>query len=125
MFMTVLTFRACRLLLSLEQPLARRDFRTFYRSVRDRAVCASRADVSCEQACRAINLACVFYFKQVACLQRCSALVFLLRGLGIPATLVLGAQRLPFKAHAWVEVNGRVVNDSKSSIELYGVLDRL
>ena len=125
MFMTVLAFRACRLLLCLEQPLTRRDFRSFYRSVRDRPVCASRTNVSCEQACRAINLACVFYFKQVACLQRCSALVFLLRGLGIPATLVLGAQRLPFKAHAWVEVNGCVVNDSKSSIELYGVLDRL
>jgi len=123
--MTVLTFRACRLLFSLEQPLARRDFKGFYRRVRDRAVCASRANVNCEQACRAINLACVFYFKHVACLQRCSALVLLLRDLGIPAMLVLGAQRLPFKAHAWVEVNGSVVNDSRSSIELYGVLDRL
>jgi len=123
--MTILTFRACRLLLSLEQPLAQRDFRGFHRRVRNRAVCASRAKVSCEQACRAINLACVFYFKHVACLQRCSALVLLLRDLGIPAMLVLGAQRLPFKAHAWVEVNGSVVNDSRSSIELYGVLDRL
>src|SRR6267142_2468310 len=25
--------------------------------------------------------------------------------------MVIGAQQMPFKAHAWVEVDGRVVND--------------
>jgi hypothetical protein len=48
-----------------------------------------------------------------------------LRAFGIPATLVIGARRLPFQAHAWAEVNGRVVNDSDSGVQLYGVLDRL
>jgi len=31
---------------------------------------------------------------------------------------------MPFKAHAWVEVDGRVVNDKLYTPEMYGVLDR-
>jgi len=119
-----LTLRAYVLLLSFEPPLARRDFASIYRRVRDRAVRGRQANAACEQACRAVNLACVFYFREVQCLQRSAALVCLLRDLGIPSTLTLGAQRLPFKAHAWVEVQGRVVNASPSSVALYGVLDR-
>jgi len=123
--MTVLTLRAYALLLSFERALARHEFTNLYRRVRHRAVRVSRANGNCELACRAINLACVFYFKEVQCLQRSAALVCLLRDLGIPATLILGAQRLPFKAHAWAEADRRVINDGESSIELYAVLDRL
>jgi hypothetical protein len=121
----MLIVRAYALLLSFEQPLARHAFAGLYRRVRDRAVRARRANLSCQDACRAVNLACVFYFKEVQCLQRSAALACLLRDLGISATLVLGAQRLPFKAHAWVEVRGCVINDSPSCAQLYGVLDRL
>ena len=35
-----------------------------------------------------------------------------------------GVQKLPFKAHAWVEVDGRVVNDKPYMREMYTVLDR-
>lgn len=38
--------------------------------------------------------------------------------------MVLGAQGTPFKAHAWVEVNGIVVNDKPYMSEIYAVLDR-
>jgi hypothetical protein len=38
--------------------------------------------------------------------------------------MVIGAQQLPFKAHAWVEVDGRVVNDKPYVPEMYTVLDR-
>ena len=38
--------------------------------------------------------------------------------------MVIGAKQMPFKAHAWVEVDGRVVNDKRYMPELYGVLDR-
>jgi len=34
------------------------------------------------------------------------------------------ALQMPFKAHAWVEVDGLVVNDKPYTPELYGVLDR-
>jgi hypothetical protein len=42
----------------------------------------------------------------------------------MPATLVLGAKQMPFKAHAWVEVHGLVVNDKPYMHEIYSVLDR-
>jgi prolyl oligopeptidase len=47
-----------------------------------------------------------------------------LRQLGVPAELVIGAQPLPFRAHAWVEVRGVVINDKVSATENYAVLDR-
>jgi len=48
----------------------------------------------------------------------------LLKRYGVPAQMVIGAQQLPFKAHAWVEVDGRVVNDKSYTRERYAVLDR-
>lgn len=123
--MTLLTFRAYLLLLSFEAAMARGQFNAIYRRVRDRAVRPWSASSRLPLARAAINLACVLYFKQVQCLQRSAALVCLLRDLGIPAQLVIGAQQLPFRAHAWVEVKGQVINDNPSSVQLYGVLDRL
>lgn len=123
--MILLFVRAYGLLLSFERKMSRRDFQSVYRRVEHRRCEPSRSSVSCETACRALNLACVLYFKEVHCLQRSAALVCLLRDVGISATLVIGAQRLPFRAHAWVEVNRRVINESISAVELYGVLDRL
>ena len=123
--MTLLTLRAYLLLLSFERALAQADFTRVYRRVRDRAVRPSRSNIRCERPCRAVNVACALYFKEVQCLQRSAALVCLLRDFGIAATLVIGAQRLPFRAHAWAEVNGQIVNDSESSVQLYGILDRL
>jgi hypothetical protein len=38
--------------------------------------------------------------------------------------MVIGAQQLPFKAHAWVEVDGHVVNDKPYVPEMYAVLER-
>ena len=77
-----------------------------------------------EQLCQAIDLACVWYWKQVLCLQRSAATVSLLRDYGIEAQLVIGAQLMPFEAHAWVEVDGRAVNDNSYTNEMYAVLDR-
>jgi hypothetical protein len=48
----------------------------------------------------------------------------LLKQHGIAAQLVIGAQQMPFKAHAWVEVDGRVVNDKPYMSEIYAVLER-
>jgi hypothetical protein len=60
----------------------------------------------------AVVLATCFYWKPVRCLQRSVCLVRLLRTRGIAARLVIGYRPTPFFSHAWVEVNGRVVNDS-------------
>jgi len=38
--------------------------------------------------------------------------------------MVIGAQSLPFEAHAWVEVDGRVINDRPYVGQIYAELDR-
>jgi hypothetical protein len=69
-------------------------------------------------------MACIWYCKEVLCLQRSAATTCLLRKYGVSAHLVIGAQQMPFKAHAWVEVGGEVVNDKKYVRELYARLDQ-
>lgn len=123
--MILLTLRAYRLLLSFEALLMRRNFAGLYTRVRTRPVrsLVSHTDV-CAFACAAVDRACVFYFKEVQCLQRSAATACLLRDLGVSGNLVIGAQHLPFRAHAWVEVDGQVVNDKSDVANSYTVLDR-
>lgn len=80
--------------------------------------------ITTETLSHAMDLACVFYFKQVLCLQRSAATTLLLRRYGFPAEMILGAQMLPFKSHAWVEVGEIVVNDKPYMREMYQVLER-
>jgi hypothetical protein len=77
-----------------------------------------------DRVCVAVNFACVWYPKQALCLQSSFVTTYLLRKHGIPAQMVLGAQKLPFKAHAWVEVDGRAVNERSNVQETYAVWDR-
>ena len=74
--------------------------------------------------CQAVAYACIWYAKPVLCLQRSAVAVTLLRKYGILAEMVIGAQRLPLKAHAWVEVDGRVVNDKPEVQTDYLVMER-
>ncbi len=76
-----------------------------------------------ETVSSAINVACCFYLKQALCLQRSVVLVKMLRAKGVPARLIIGAQKLPFKAHAWVEVDGQIVNDRIAVSEEFLVLE--
>lgn len=61
--------------------------------------------------CRAMDFACVLYFKRVLCLQRSAATTVLLRRHGLNAEMVIGTQMYPFRSHAWVELAGEVIND--------------
>ena len=76
-----------------------------------------------ELVCHALDVACAFYPKQALCLQRSSVLVRMLRRRGVQAHMVIGAQKLPFKAHAWVEVDGKIVNDRLASREKFLILE--
>lgn len=78
-----------------------------------------------KELCRAVDLACAFYFKQVLCLQRSAATTLLLRRYGWDAEMVIGVHVLPFKSHAWVEIRGSVVNDRPYMLEMYQVLERI
>ena len=65
-----------------------------------------------------------FYWKPVRCLQRSVVTARLLRQYGIEAQVVIGCRAAPFARHAWVEVDGRVVNDSSGYQHKLRVLER-
>jgi hypothetical protein len=77
-----------------------------------------------DHVCTSVNYACVWYPKQVLCLQRSFVTTYLLRTRGVAAHMVLGAQKLPFKAHAWVEVDGRAINERSNVQDTYIAWDR-
>ncbi len=52
------------------------------------------------------------YWKPVRCLQKSVATARLLRRHRVDAKVVVGCRPEPFYSHAWVEVEGRVVNES-------------
>ncbi|MGH9511452.1 MAG: lasso peptide biosynthesis B2 protein [Terriglobales bacterium] len=76
------------------------------------------------EVCKAINYACVWYPKRVLCLQRAIVTTCLLRGCGFRASMVVGAQILPFKAHAWTEVDEEPINERRAVRTIYQVLER-
>lgn len=112
-------------LVRFEYYIWRGDFALLYGKVREYP-CSSTPQKGelAAAACRAIAILCVFYPKRVLCLQRSAATACLLRRCGLPAKLVIGAQKTPFRAHAWVELDGSVVGDKASNPEIYAVLDR-
>jgi Transglutaminase-like superfamily len=120
-----LVLRAYLALLRFEILLARGDFAALYNAVRRSPRPPRHYDAgTIDQICSAVDLACIWYWKEALCLQRSAATTCLLKKHGIPAQMVIGAQHIPFKSHAWVEVDGRVVNDKSYISEVYAVLDR-
>jgi Transglutaminase-like superfamily len=103
-----------------------RTFKALSDGVRKQRVNAHPApqQISAERLCHAVDLACVFYFKQVLCLQRSAATTVLLRRYGVGAEMVIGAQMIPHAFHAWVEINHLVVNDRPYMLDIYQVLER-
>jgi hypothetical protein len=73
----------------------------------------------------AVNLASCLYFKPVRCWQRSVVAVRLLRKHGVPCRLVIGYRPSPFFSHAWVEIDGRIVNDLPTYAERLRVLQKL
>jgi hypothetical protein len=103
-----------------------RTFKTLHMVVRRHKVksCSAMSRVSGEQLCRAVDIACVFYFKNVLCLQRSAATTLLLRRHGHKAEMVIGAGMFPPSFHAWVEIDNAVVNDKPYMSDIYQVLER-
>lgn len=123
--MSLLVLRAYLRLTQFDLYLARGNFEALYDKVRNCQIGKKpMAPDVVKQICSAMDMACVWYWKHALCLQRSAATVCLLKRFGVPAQLVIGAQQIPFKAHAWVEVDGCVVNDKSYIPETYAVLDR-
>jgi hypothetical protein len=123
--MSFLVLQAYVKLIYFDLYLARGNFSALYGKVRGYPTGKKAASPDAiESICSAMDMACIWYWKEALCLQRSAATACLLRRYGIPAQMVIGAQQMPFRAHAWVEVGGRVVNDKPYTPEMYAVLDR-
>ena len=106
--------------------LAIRGFERTHRFTRARRV--ARRNPQSEvvpRVCRAVEEACAWYFKRTLCLQRSSVTAWLLRRQGVPAEVVIGFRPVPIDSHAWVEVQGQVVNDKPQYQKHFKVLERL
>ena len=123
--MSFLVLRAYLRLIQFDLYLARDNFSALYCKVHD---CPIRktppSDDATDRVCSAMDMACIWYWKEVLCLQRSAATACLLKRCGVAAQMMIGVQQMPFKAHAWVEEDGRVVNDKPYVREMYAVLDR-
>jgi len=100
-------------------------FSVFYHTVKRWPVSAKNGDPEAVlPVCDAVDKATTWYPKQAMCLQRSAVATCLLRSCGLPAQMVIGCHKIPFKSHAWAELYGLVVNDKKKVQEFYRVLDR-
>jgi len=77
-----------------------------------------------DAVCEALLRVAPFYWKRVLCLQRSVVTARVLRAYGSQADVVIGYRLAPFLAHAWVEVGGRIVNDSPTFQRRLQVLER-
>ena len=59
------------------------------------------------------------------CLPRSIALFSFLRELGLPAEHRIGVDRYPFRAHAWVETDGRVLADHSGNAVVFTTIARI
>jgi hypothetical protein len=124
--MSFLTLRAYLELVHFDLYLARGDFLSLYEKVRRcRVVRAEQSQAVIDRVCTAVDVASIWYWKQVRCLQRSAVTACLLKRYGVRSQMVIGAQpQFPFRVHAWVEVGGSVVNDKPYMRQIYAVIDR-
>jgi hypothetical protein len=112
------------LLLYFECLMCIRGFQRVHRAVREQPVNVGAKQADIGTLSRSADIACLFYFKRVMCLQRSAATAVLLRRHGWNAEMVIGMQLFPVQSHAWVEVDGRVANDKPYINEIFQVLER-
>jgi hypothetical protein len=123
--MLLLVLQAYLKLIYFDLYLMRGDFTALYNRVQRHPIAKGlKSGETVERLCSAVDLACIWYWKEALCLQRSAATSCLLKSHGIFAQMVIGAQQMPFKAHAWVEVDGRVVNDKSYVSQIYAVMNR-
>lgn len=120
-----LVFKSWLTLLFVDLTMYFRGFKALRRVVLKEQIARPRnpSTRSEKEVCRAVDLACVFYFRQVSPLEWSAAATLVLRRDGWPADLVIGAQILPHDTYAWVEIEGRIVNDQPNLLEIYQVLE--
>lgn len=82
-------------------------------------------DAAIGNAYRSVRAASLYIPHRAMCLERSAALTLMLRLAGVPAVFCVGCRLTPFGGHAWVEVDGRPINQH---IDVHGrflVLSRI
>ena len=69
-----------------------------------------------DEVAHAVAVAAAFFPGRAICLEQSVACYVLLRRYGHPADLRVGVQPYPFRAHAWVDVDGRPVLDNEDEL---------
>ena len=106
--------------------LKRDDFPALYQRIREQKAPSREWSAEAARAISAhLDNVCAFLPMPAACLLRSAVLTTVLRRRGTPAELVFGATRQPFKGHAWVELNGEVINDKPYVHDMYAIWDRI
>jgi len=103
-----------------------RGFKALIRAVKRRQITEPRTTDRevCRRVRAIVDHAQMYYPKKAMCLQHSAVVTWLLRRRGVPAEMVLAACEYLPEAHAWVEVDGEVVNDSSQVKESYRELYR-
>lgn len=96
--------------------------REYLGSLRHRADTSPAIDAATVR--RAVDVACALYLKPSTCFHRSAVLVSLLRTVGIDAQMVMGIRTEPYQGHAWVEIDGVVVNDEHAVTSQYIPVER-
>jgi len=123
--MSFLVLRAYWKLIYFDFYLARGNFAALYEKVRSCPLGpASELPDLAKRTCAAVDIACIWYWKEVRCLQRSAVTTSLLRHCGVPAQMVIGALEIPFTAHAWTEVGGRAIHERRDVQKIYAVVER-
>ena len=101
-------------------------FKRLHRTVRSWRVSEKKGNpvAAIHAVCTAVDRAATYYLRHALCLQRSAVITCLLRREGISAEMVIGCRKIPFRGHAWVEVDGQVVSDTPKVQIHYRVLER-
>jgi hypothetical protein len=100
-------------------------FRGIERRVQ-RVACRDCGNKPETEVCEALRWAASLYWKPVQCLQWAVVTALLLRRYCTQqAEIVIGYRPAPFFSHAWVEIKGRVLNDSPAYQKQLHVLTRM
>jgi hypothetical protein len=125
-WLLLLYFRLIMELLRYDLAQALLGFRGIHKNLPTRAFrqCANSQELEAAVS-EALSRIVPFYWKRVQCLQRSVVTARVLCAYGARAEVVIGYRLAPFLAHAWVEVGGRVVNDSSAFQRRLQVLERI
>jgi len=69
-----------------------------------------------------VAMAGALYPGRARCLEQSLALYYLLRRQGVAAVYCQGVQPYPFRAHAWIEYRGEVINDVEEHARFFARL---